>query len=207
MNKYVWEDGKHKMRRKVNEIVDLQKIEAILGECTVGRFATIGGDGYPYIVPVNFTYLNKTIYFHCARTGEKMDNLLRDPKVCFEVDIPLAYLDTAYAPENPPCEVTQFFYSVIIRGVAELVGEMDEKLLALNGLMASHEKKADYNEITADMKAVDICEVIAIRIHSMTGKANLAQSKSEEVQGCMADYLQKRGLPGDKEAAAAIRNQ
>lgn len=59
------------MRRKVNEITDPKKIETILKLCTVGRFATNGEDGYPYIVPVNFAYIDKTIYFHCARTGEK----------------------------------------------------------------------------------------------------------------------------------------
>lgn len=44
------------MRRKHCEIKDLQDIERILSSTTVGRLATHGADGYPYITPVNFVY-------------------------------------------------------------------------------------------------------------------------------------------------------
>ncbi|MCX5873915.1 MAG: pyridoxamine 5'-phosphate oxidase family protein [Deltaproteobacteria bacterium] len=44
------------MRRKHCEITDPLDIERILSSTTVGRLATNGGDGYPYITPVNFVY-------------------------------------------------------------------------------------------------------------------------------------------------------
>ena len=90
------------MRRKKQEIVERERIEEILRREKVGRFATIGGDGYPYIVPVNYVYSNNTVYFHCALTGEKLGNLNRDSRVCFEVDTILSYIDFGSDPEMEP---------------------------------------------------------------------------------------------------------
>ena len=135
------------MRRKQCEITDPEKIREILTRCTVGRLATSGRDGYPYITPVNYVYHNDSIYFHCAHQGEKIDNILADNRVCFEVDIPLAYLDLAFDPTRPPCQVHQFYHCVIIRGRAEIVEDPVEKVAALNALMASHERRPDF---TAD---------------------------------------------------------
>lgn len=75
------------MRRKQCEITDSKEIERILGATTIGRIATDGADGYPYITPVNFVYHKGNIYFDSAPEGEKLDNLSRNPNVCFEVDI------------------------------------------------------------------------------------------------------------------------
>lgn len=195
------------MRKKRCEITENQVMEDILTRCRVGRFATVGADGFPYIVPVNYVYWNGSIYFHCAREGEKMDNLRARPKVCFEVDIPLAYLDSTYLPQGmPPCTVHQFYHSVIIRGLAEVVEDSKEKVDALNALVASHEPGVKLVEITKETPAVDICAVVAVRILSMTGKSDLAQKKSGPEKQQLAAYLKERGLPGDEEAARLIND-
>ncbi len=193
------------MKRSQCEVTDSDTIEAVLTRCTIGRLATFGGDGYPYITPLNYVYYQGSVYFHCARSGEKIDNIRRYPKVCFEVDIPLAYLDLAFDPTRPPCQVHQFYHSVIIRGRAELVEKTDEKVAALNALMASHEKHPDFSAITPDDPAVAICAVVAVRIESISAKSDLAQKKSDAEKTRIAKYLEQRGLPGDAEAAMLIR--
>ena len=194
------------MRRKKCEISDRSIIDGILERCTIGRMATTGADGYPYIVPLNYVYLNGSIYFHCSRKGEKLDNIRRDSKVCFEVDIPLAYLDLDYYGEIPePCNVHQFYHCVIIRGRAAVVDGIDEKLEALNALVSSHERPGRaFMPITEDTKAVSICEVVAIRIDSVSGKSDLAQKKDEAIRKKLAVFFKKRGLAGDKNAAESI---
>jgi uncharacterized protein len=194
------------MKRKRCEIKEKEALEAILAEGRVGRMATTGADGYPYITPVNYVYHDGSIYFHCAPAGEKIDNLKRDPRVCFEVDIPLAYLDLDYYGENPEgCGVTQFYQSVIIRGRAEIVVDLDEKVAALNRLVASHEKPGrPFQPIDADTRAVHLCEVVAVRIERISGKQELAQNKSQDEKRKLSIYLQDRGLPGDGEAARLI---
>lgn len=192
------------MRRAFNEIKDRNTIDEILGKTMIGRLATVGKDGYPYITAVNYVYFRGAIYFHCAKSGEKLDNIGRDNRVCFAVDRPLAYLDTQYDPSLPACEVGQFYQSVVVRGRAEIVEDLEEKVAALNALMASHEGIVDYAQITSDTKAVKLCLVVAVRIESISGKANLGQKKTVEERARIAQYLRRRGNPGDEEAARLL---
>ena len=76
------------MRRKQSEVTDQNEIQRILSLTNIGRLATVGKDGYPYITPVNFVFYKGNIYFHCAPKGEKLDNLKRSAQECFEVDVP-----------------------------------------------------------------------------------------------------------------------
>ena len=193
------------MRRSQCEIIAKENMEEILGRCRVGRLATIGADGYPYITPLNYVYWRGSVYFHCAHKGEKMDNLLRDRRVCFEVDIPLAYKGTDFDPQAPACQVHQFYHSVIIRGRAEVIADPVEKVAALNALMASHEGGQDFSGITAEMPAVAACTVVAVRVETMSGKSDLAQKKNDAEKEMLRSYLQRRNLPGDAEAARLIR--
>ena len=133
-----------------------------------------------------------------------MENILRDPRVCFVVDLPHSYLDTSFDNESPPCHVTQYYRSVIIKGRAELLEDEQDKVHALNALMASHEGVPSYNGIKAEMKGVGICAVIKITVESMTGKFNLAQSKSIEEKTKISKYLRTRKLPGDRATADLI---
>jgi nitroimidazol reductase NimA-like FMN-containing flavoprotein (pyridoxamine 5'-phosphate oxidase superfamily) len=180
------------------------EIIAILKRCTVGRLATIGMDGYPYITPVNYVYWQDSVYFHCSHKGEKIDNLKRNPKVCFEVDIPLAYKGTDCDPQAAPCHSHQFYHSVILRGRAEIVSDTTEKVPVLNALMASHENIPDFSCVTREMPGVAACTVVGISIESISAKSDLAQNKSAEDKKMIAEYLRKRNRPGDAEAAKLI---
>ncbi len=195
------------MKRAQCEITDRAIIDQILGRATIGRLATIGADGYPYITPVNYVYSNNTIYFHCARTGEKLDNIRRDARVCFTVDIPLAYLDLDYYGDAPePCMVHQFYHCVIIRGLADIVSDSGEKVRALNALVAAHEPAGRrIPAISVETKAVGLCAVVAVRIESISGKSDLAQKKDQPTRDRLASYLQGRGRPGDEEVAVLLR--
>jgi len=199
------ESKREEMRRKQCEITDKTTIDNILGRARVGRLATIGRDGYPYITPVNYVFWQETIFFHCSLRGEKLDNIRREARVCFEVDIPLAYLDTGYDRSMQACEVSQFYQSVIIRGRAEIVESSEEKVAALNALMASHENNPSFSAITIKTPAVNLCAVVAVRIDSLSAKANLAQKKSAPDREKIRSYLLQRDLPGDRQAADLIR--
>lgn len=192
------------MRRKKQQIEDRERINSILRRTQIGRLATIGTDGYPYITPVNFVYWEDSIYFHCARAGEKLDNIAAENKVCFEVDIPLSYLDSGYENLKDPCEVGQFYQSVIIRGRAEIVEDPEEKLGALNALMGCHEGDQNYCGIQPAMKGFDGCLVVAIRIESISGKENLAQTKSAEEKENIRQYLSERNRGPDAETVKMI---
>ncbi len=192
------------MRRRHCEVTDPAEIDRILRTATIGRMATIGADGYPYITPVNYVWFQGHIYFHCARAGEKLENLARDPKVCFQVDIPLAYLDVAFDPEKRANKVHQFYHCVIIRGEARVVPDSPLKVAALNALVASHEKGADFQAVTEDTPAAKACHVVEITPISISAKSDLWQNKSQEERLALARHLRERNLPTDPEAIKAL---
>ena len=70
------------MRRKDKEIGTGEAIK-LLTECEYGVLSTVGNDGQPYGVPLNYAYKNDCIYFHCALKGHKIDNIDNNPAVSF----------------------------------------------------------------------------------------------------------------------------
>ena len=88
------------MRKLNKKITDQAVIFDILNTCHVGRLGTVGRDGRPVIKPLNFAYCEGRIYFHCALEGEKLDDISRDNRVCFETDLPVGFVGAAESKER-----------------------------------------------------------------------------------------------------------
>jgi nitroimidazol reductase NimA-like FMN-containing flavoprotein (pyridoxamine 5'-phosphate oxidase superfamily) len=193
------------MRRKHCEIIDPKEMARILASTNIGRLATVDAEGYPYITPVNFVSYEGCVYFHCASEGEKLSNLIRDPRVCFEADVPLAYLEVAFNPERNPCRTHQLYHCVIIRGSARVIPDGELKTTVLNTLVAKHEGNREFPAVTADSTDYRACRVVEIRPERMTAKSDLAQNKPQQAQRRdLAERLAERGLPGDLEGVQAM---
>ena len=193
------------MQRKQCEITDPKKIQRILDTTNIGRLATNGADGYPYITPVNFVYHQGNIYFHCAPRGEKLQNLERDARVCFTVDIPLAYLDSTFDAERRIKGLGQLYHCVIIRGEARVVPDGPLKVAVLNALVAKHEKSSGHELVNEDMpNCYGACKVVGIKPASVSAKSQLCQTRSPEEQSAIARYLTSRDRPGDLETVRAM---
>jgi uncharacterized protein len=192
------------MRRKHCEITDPKEISRILASTNIGRMGTVDTEGYPYITPLNFVFHRGCVYFHCAPKGEKLDNLTRDPRVGFEVDIPLAYLEVGFNAGKNPCRTHQLYHSVIIRGLARIVPDGELKTAALNALVAKHEGNRDFPPVTPDSLDYKGCCVVEIKPERMTAKSDLSQNKPQDQKRQVAEHLARRGLPGDLEAVRAM---
>jgi len=163
------------MRRNEKEIKDKTVIIELLNTCHIGRLGTIGKDGYPMVKPLNFVYHDGKIYFHTAKEGEKIEDIKRDDKVCFEVDLPIAYIKA----KNNPCQADYLFRSIIIKGKAKIIEEGEEKLFALRCLMEKHQPGGGYGDYTEDkIKKVGI---VRIDIEEMTGKEDLMDGGIKEI--------------------------
>jgi nitroimidazol reductase NimA-like FMN-containing flavoprotein (pyridoxamine 5'-phosphate oxidase superfamily) len=156
------------MRRVTNEITDRATVLELLSACQVGRLGTVTADGYPMIKPLNFLFHDNAIYFHSAREGEKIDDIQRSGKVCFEVDEPLGYVRSG----TNPCSATFQFRSVIIRGRASIVTDEAERLSAFSLLMEKYQPEGGYGDFLPDKLA--LTAVIRIDIEEMTGKQSPA---------------------------------
>ncbi len=112
-----------------NHRLSKSEIAEVLKNGTTGRIATLNASGHPYIVPVHYVTSEDKIYIHGRAGGQKIDNLIRNPKVGFEVDEP-----GAITPRDPaPCHTGTAYRSVIVTGTARMVEDivLKERVLRL----------------------------------------------------------------------------
>lgn len=183
------------MRRWKKEIKDWAVIIDLLNTCNVGRLGTNGKDGYPMVKPLNFAYnppsnspLSKggdravkggqggfgSIYFHTAKEGEKIEDIKRDDRVCFEVDMPITYVKA----KNQPCEADYLYRSVIIKGRSYIVEDRDEKIFGLNCLMQKYQPEGSYGDYLEEK--LKITGIVRIDIEEMVGKEDLGKDEQKE---------------------------
>ena len=157
------------MRKANKEIRDQAVILRLLRTCHVGRIATNGKDGWPMVKPVNFAYENERIYIHSALDGEKIDDIKRDSRVCFETDLPIAFVRA----RTQPCEAEYLYRSVIVKGRATLVTDETERAAAFKGLMNKYQPEGGYGAYLPEKLART--GIIRIDIKEMTGKEDLGK--------------------------------
>lgn len=163
------------MRKYNKRITDFNVINDILDTSHVGRLGTVGIDGWPMVKPLNFAWYEGRIYFHCALEGEKLEDIRRDERVCFEVDLPIAYVKGT--AENP-CRAEYLYRSVILRGRARLVESPSEKVLALNALMKKYQPEGEWRDYPEEK--LDITGIVRIDIEDMSGKEDLGKGELRE---------------------------
>ncbi len=100
--------------------------QRVLEESEYGFLGTIGEDGIPYVVPVNYCYYKGNIVFHTALEGHKMENIRRNPQVCFTV---------CSSPELIPDQFTTRYESVVVFGRAQVVERVELKREFLGALV------------------------------------------------------------------------
>ena len=70
------------VRRTDREITPQESIN-ILDTAEYGILSTVGNDGQPYGVPLSYVLKGDSIYFHCAISGHKLENIEHNAKVSF----------------------------------------------------------------------------------------------------------------------------
>jgi nitroimidazol reductase NimA-like FMN-containing flavoprotein (pyridoxamine 5'-phosphate oxidase superfamily) len=150
------------IRLKENALDDKETIE-IIKKGSFGVLSTIGEDGFPYGVPLNYTYFDNCICFHCAQKGHKIENIDVNNKVSFCVvtksDVLANEFDTDYE-------------SAIAFGRATVVTDDSEKkdiLLSVLNKYSSEYIKAGNNYMK---KYWDETKVVKIKIEYLSGKAH-----------------------------------
>jgi len=104
-----------RIRRSDREI-SFQEVRKILDNAEYGVLSTVGKDGQPYGVPLSYVYKNDSIYFHCALSGHKLDNIGHNAKVSFCVVGNTKVLPDKFATE---------YESTVIFGVVSEVKETE----------------------------------------------------------------------------------
>lgn len=143
----------------------LEQIDELLHRGDTGRLATINESGYPYVVSMHYIYYNNKIYMHGLPKGQKIDNVNRNPKVCFEVSELFGLLTDNI--ENA-CDTEAEYNSVVIMGNATLIEDLDYKREVLNKIVEKYTPQFAGKELPDNM--IKGTGVIQIDIVECTGK-------------------------------------
>ncbi len=112
------------MRRK-DRARDLDFSLALMDRCTHGIVAFQTGGDAPYCIPLSLARKGRSLYFHCAREGRKLDLLRSDPRVCVTF---VAQDDPVF---TPPAMFSTYFQSVVATGTAHELTEEADKIEGL----------------------------------------------------------------------------
>lgn len=151
------------MRRNEREIQERDGIDAVIRDCRICRVGLCDG-AEPYVVPLCFGYDGKSLYFHGAPEGRKLDVLRKNSRVCFEFDI----IDELVKTESG-CGWSMKYRSVIGAGRAEIVEDLEEKRHGLDVLMSQY---SDRSFSFGENSVRRVC-VIKVAIDSISGKQSV----------------------------------
>ena len=142
-----------------------EEINELLKVNPVGTISTLLEDGAPYAVPVHFVLYEGNVYVHGLPKGQKIDNILKDPRVCFETfEMAEKLLDDV----DTACSVNTEFKSVIITGKASIVDEYSKKETALNAIVKKYTPQFADKTLPENMvNGTAVIEIVPIEI---TGK-------------------------------------
>ncbi len=150
--------------RRQDRLMPQVEAFSLLQKGEYGILSTASATNEPYGVPVNYCVIDESIYFHCAATGKKIENITATPRVSFCV---------VGETEIVPADFGTKYESCIVTGlVSEAFGA--EKQLALEGLVRKYSAQFIPQGLRYIEKFRDKARVFRISIQSIFGKANKA---------------------------------
>ena len=149
------------MRRKKQKL-SKEECERILYDGTSGVLALHGDDGYPYTVPISYVYDGEKLWFHSAKSGHKIDAVLKNDKASFCV------IDQ---DQIVPEEYTTYFRSVIAFGRIHIAEDYTEKRSAIEklALKYSPDDTDENREKAIEREWKPLC-MLEMEIEHLSGK-------------------------------------
>ena len=152
------------LTKRERQVTDPEQIIRILDTAKVLNLGLSVNDE-PYVAPMNYGYRMEdgqlTLYLHSAVKGKKLDMIRANPKVFFSMDC-----DRMPFEGRVPCQYGLVYSSIMGRGTAAIVEDMEEKKQAMSILMKTQTGK----DFTFEDRLVTIVTVIRIDVAEYTAK-------------------------------------
>ena len=152
------------MTKREFRITDQSRITEILDRGKVLHLG-LAVDNEPYVVPMNYGYCmengNLVLYLHSAVQGKKLDMIHANSRVFFEIDCDLLPFES-----EKPCQYGLAYSSIMGRGTARIVEDVEEKKKAMSILMKTQTGK----DFSFEDRLVSIVAVIRIDVTEYTAK-------------------------------------
>ena len=158
--------------RRIRQQLSQEECQAVLARRTSGVLALSGDEGYPYALPISYVYHDGKFYFHCAKSGHKLDAIRRDSKVSFCV------IDQ---DQIVPQEYTTYFRSVIAFGTIRILEEDSEKRAAIEKLAVKYAPRdsVQNRDQAIDREWAPLC-MLKMTVEHLTGKEAIELVRQRE---------------------------
>ena len=157
--------------RRNQQALGMEECASVLHRGSSGVLALSGDDGYPYAVPISYVYDGDKLYFHCAKSGHKLDAIARNPRASFCVVDQDNIVSEAY---------TTYFRSVIVFGSIRVMDNDEEKLSAMQKLALKYAPADnEANRLAAIKREWKPLCVLELSIEHYSGKQAIELVKTE----------------------------
>ncbi|MDO4572987.1 MAG: pyridoxamine 5'-phosphate oxidase family protein [Clostridia bacterium] len=158
------------MRRSRQALSDAETA-AVLHRGTSGVLALSGDEGYPYALPISYVYDGDKLFFHCAKSGHKLDAIRRNGKASFCVIDQDRVVPEAY---------TTHFRSAIVFGRIRVLTDEAEKRTAIEKLALKYapEDTAAGREAAIGREWSPLC-MLEMSVDHMSGKEAMELRKGQ----------------------------
>ena len=152
------------MTKRERQVTDPEQIRHILDTAKVLHLG-LAVDNEPYVVPMNYGYTMEdgklTLYLHSAVRGKKLDMIRANDRVFFEASCELTPFEG-----KVPCQYGLAYSSIMGRGRARIVEDVEEKKQAMTVMMKTQTGK----DFSFEDRLVSIVAVIRVDVEEYTAK-------------------------------------
>jgi len=152
--------------RRADKLMPEESARETLARGFAGRLATVGADGWPYVVPLLYVWIDGEIWVHNTRArGHLRENVEHEPRVCFEVDEP----GEVFAYGRFECDTSVAYRSVLAFGRIRVVEDRERKAAFCDALLAKYGDPG-WKRPEGFYPRLDQITVYAIAIERLSGK-------------------------------------
>ena len=153
--------------RRGDKVMSMEEVSAFLASAYCGRTATVDADGYPYVVPNLFVWMEERIFLHTARSrGHFLANVELGDRVCFEADEPGETFP--YGPVE--CDTSIAFRSVVVFGRIRIVPDLDIRQRFFTAFMSKYAPADSWGRPKNSFPRIGSTLLYVITPEIMTGK-------------------------------------
>ena len=172
--------------RRADKIMSAEEVRKFLSSAHCGRTATVGADGYPYVVPNLYVWMEERIFLHTARNrGHFLANVEFCDRVCFEADQPGETFP--YGPVE--CDTSIAFRSVVVFGRIRIVPELESRQRFFAAFMSKYAPQESWGRPKGTFPRIESTILYAITPEIITGKQTLLPAAEKR--------WRRAGLPAD----------
>ena len=150
--------------RRQDRMLTEPEARELITRAYCGRVATVGSDGWPYVVPLLHVFAADVINMHnTAARGHFRLNVERDARACFEVDEPVKVFDYG----RFECDSGLAYRSAIAYGRIRIVEDDDAKIRFCAARQLWHRRSRSAKSFYPRLDAVT---VYALTVERISGK-------------------------------------